>query len=666
MIRSAAIGTRRRLAYFIAAAALPLALTCEAPLQAEEQAATKAAPQAAQLPDHMAFAKIPFVDDVEISPDGTRIAGLFGIGGRQVIGLYSLVDPNEKKVLVGLPDDTQADWVRWVNDDNILVGVSALQPVIDGERWYITRLISVNRNTSKITRLLWDSQGQNASDVLWVATDGSPQILVAAQLSIFTNELFWPIVWRVDVEKGSKKRELSGQEGVMNWDADSTGRIRAGTGYRDENRTFRLLYRGEKEGGFRTADRADTRKGEGLLNPFMFLPEGDQAMAIHTDDGGREGIYKIDMRSLSDVEAVFSAPTGSEILSVMVSDDRSSLLGVRTSSTETPVRWFDPTIADVQSALDQSVPGRKVNIISFSRNRQRMLVNISRPDNPGALYFFDINDNRLQRIAFYNDAIGNRTLSPVRAVRYKARDGLEIEAILTVPKGRAEKNLPIIMMPHGGPWAHDTLTYDYWAQFLASQGYVVMQPNFRGSTGYGAEFTAAGEGQMGLAMQDDITDGLKWAVEQGIADPKRACIVGASYGGYAAMWGIIKDPDLYRCAISIAGVASLRREVSDFGDSLRGGLYKDQWKRMTPDFPAVSPINGIDRIKAPLMLIHGRRDVTVDVVQSRRMNARMETAGKAVEYVELPEADHYFTKQADREVLLSSMATFLAKNNPAD
>ncbi len=170
---------------------------------------------------------------------------------------------------------------------------------------------------------------------------------------------------------------------------------------------------------------------------------------------------------------------------------------------------------------------------------------------------------------------------------------------------------------------------------------------------------------MGLAMQDDISDGLAWAVREGIADPARACIVGASYGGYAAMRGVIKDPDLYRCAISISGVANLRREVNDFGGYFFKGKYADDWKKMTPDFAAVSPINGIAQIKVPLLLIHGRRDVTVDVAQSDSMAAKMRAAGKAVEYLPLPKADHYFTRQPDRLMMLNAIGDFLAKNNPA-
>ncbi len=295
-----------------------------------------------------------------------------------------------------------------------------------------------------------------------------------------------------------------------------------------------------------------------------------------------------------------------------------------------------------------------------------MLVRIDGADQPGALYYYNREIGTLQRIALINEKIGNGKLSPVKFIQYKARDGLEIEAVLTLPARSSGKNLPFIVMPHGGPWAQDSLTYYYWAQFLANRGYAVLQPNFRGSTGYGREFLKKGEGQLGYAMQDDVTDGVKWAVAQGIADQKRTCIVGASYGGYTAMWGIAKDPGLYRCAISIAGVASLRREVNDFGNAFHAGLFRDQWKKMTPDFAAVSPLNSVAKITAPLLLIHGKKDVTVQHVHSAKMYAAMQNAGKQVEFVSVPLADHYFTRQADRLTLLAAMEAFLIKYNPAD
>ncbi len=625
---------------------------------------TQAAP--ATIPSVEAFAQLPFVERAAISPDGSRMAGMFASDGQQIIAIYNMLNNGERMTKAVLPDGMQVNWLRWVNDDNIIVGVRALIPVDGGERWYVSRTFAINRQSGEIKRLLWDRLGQNAADLLWIANDGSPEVLIAAQNSAYLGDEFWPTVWRVNVETGSKRIAQRPRSSVMNWSTDGLGNVRAGVRYDDRSRSSTLFYRGEDLSNYRVIDRANGRQREELFNPVLFVPGTNHALTIHDDDAGVSGIYEVDLLTLDDVRLVHAAPSGSEFDRIVVSKDESTLLGAGTTAAGSGMHWFDPALAALQTQFDQSVgAGRNARIISLSRDQKRMLVIVDRPNSPGALYFYDVLDGRLQRLASINEALGQRVLSPVRMIRYTARDGTEIEAVLTLPQGRDPRGLPLVMMPHGGPWGQDSLGYDYWAQFIASRGYAVLQPNFRGSTGYGEAFLRKGEGQMGLAMQDDITDGLRWAVTEGIADPARACIVGASYGGYAAMWGIAKDPGLYRCAISISGVANIRGTVNDFGDGLYGGAARDSWGRMTPDFAAVSPINAVARITAPLLLVHGRRDITVDHDQSSQMASRMREAGKAVEFVSLPLADHYFTRQEDRVRLLSEIERFLAAHNPA-
>ena len=632
--------------------------------KAETPAEPAAAVAAAVPPTVEAFASLPFVERAELSPDGKYIAGIFGMRGEQNIAILPLANDATDPVVLTLPEETQPGRVRWVNNDNIIVSITGLLPV-ESSRWYISRLLAVNRPSGKFTRLLWDLKGQNGADVLWVPNDGSNHILVAAQGSIYSNTPeFWPTIYRVDVTNGRSRNEVIGRSGVLDWGADNLGQVRIGIGYDDSSLTSRLIYRPSDEGQFKQVDKVSHKRDDVLTVPFLFLPGGDNALVMRDNDNGRASIFEVDLATQQTVKTIFEPKVG-EVDGVVTSDD-GKLLGAYTTDKNTPVVWFDPVLDNVQANLNKTIPNSRVNIESMNADRTKMLVRIDSAESPGTLYFFDTNVGVLQKVALVNEKLGSKKLSPVKLVQYQARDGLEIEAVLTTPKGRAAKNLPFIVMPHGGPWGHDGLDYDYWAQFLASRGYVVLQPNFRGSTGYGTEFIEKGKGQMGFAMQDDITDGVKWAVDQGIADAKRVCIVGASYGGYAAMWGIAKDPDLYRCAISISGVAALRREVNDFGNSIRGNLYKQQWQEMTPDFNAVSPINAIAKIKTPLMLIHGKRDVTVDHVQSVKMHNAMTKADKVVEFVSLPLADHYFTRQADRVTLLAAMEGFLAKHNPAD
>ena len=643
---------------------LAICALVQAAVPAAAQApATTASTPAPPLPT-AAFAQLPFAENTELSPDGTHMAGLFAVRGEQRIGILPVLGDQSKSVIIAVPDQTEIDWLTWVNDDHLLVGLRALMAV-EADNWYVTRIIAIDRTSGKITRLLWDLKGQNASDVVWLPKDGSSEILVAGQDSIYDNADFWPAVYRIDVKTGRKKTELRSRTGVMEWGADHLGRVRYGIGYRDDTTRATLLYRGAGEGAFRSIERASLRDDERLTVPILFVDGTDNGLVYKDRDDGKTAIAEVNLATGAEVRTVV-APDAGDISGAIRAPDGSKLLGVHVADDLKPVRWLDPAMAAHQDTLDATARAARVRIDSYSRDLTKMLVRISTPDNPGLLYYYDSTTGDMSRLAAMNEQIGAKRLSRAKLVRYKARDGLEIEGVLTMPRGRAATNLPFIVLPHGGPWGQDELTYDYWAQFLAERGYAVLQPNFRGSTGYGAEFEKAGEGQLGFAMQDDVTDGVRWAVTEKIADPKRVCIVGASYGGYAAMWGIAKDPDQYRCAISIAGVANLRREVNDFGGTLRANLYRTQWKRMTPDFAAVSPINAIDRIKTPLLLIHGKKDVTVDHSQSARMYAAMTKAGKTVDFVSLPLADHYFTREADRLLLLQSIESFLAKYNPAD
>lgn len=610
-----------------------------------------------------AFAQLPFAEKLDLSPDGSHIAGLLAVHGEQRIAIMPIIGDASTAVMIGVPDLTEVADVQWVGNDNIIVRLYGLLPV-RGDRWYISRLIAINRHSGKVTPLLSDMKGQNAADVLWVPSDGRTEILVAAQNSIYEGDHFWPTVYRVDVVTGRKRSEESGRPKILDWGVDHLGRVRFGVGYSDFTTQSTLLYRPNGGGSFRAIASATLIAEERLIVPFLFAPDSDRGHVIKVIEGGRQAVVEVDIATGKDVRTIYAAEDA-DVEGAVLSADRSTLLGVWTSDREQPMRWIDPIMARHQKWLDAASPRSIARIDSQSADLSKMLVRFETPDNPGLLFYYDADSGNLARLAAMNSAIGGKRLSTAKLVQYKARDGLEIEGVLTMPRGRGATNLPFIVMPHGGPWAHDALGYDYWAQFLAERGYAVLQPNFRGSTGYGAAFEAAGQGQLGFAMQDDVTDGVRWAVEQRIADPARVCIVGGSYGGYAAMWGIAKDPDLYRCAISINGVANLRREVNDFGGTRRR-LFRGRWQKMTPDFAAVSPINAVARIKAPLLLIHGKKDVTVDHVQSTRMHAAMTKAGKAVEFLSVPLADHYFTREADRMTLLTAIENFLAKHNPAD
>jgi dipeptidyl aminopeptidase/acylaminoacyl peptidase len=262
----------------------------------------------------------------------------------------------------------------------------------------------------------------------------------------------------------------------------------------------------------------------------------------------------------------------------------------------------------------------------------------------------------------------------VRRVSYQAADGLTIPGFLTLPRGAVEKNLPLIVMPHGGPAVADTLDFDWWAQALAAQGYAVLQPNYRGSQ-LSERFVAAGFGEWGRKMQTDLSDGVRYLAHEGIIDPKRVCIVGGSYGGYAALAGATLDGSVYRCAVSVAGISDLRRFLK-WTDSNAGhddNLSQRYWDRFMgvsspndPSLNAISPIEHVNSVSGPVLLIHGRDDTVVPYEQSDLMADALRHAGKSVELVTLKHEDHWLSRSATRQQMLDASVAFLQKNNPAD
>ncbi|WP_227711101.1 alpha/beta hydrolase family protein [Novosphingobium ovatum] len=634
-----------------------------AALLAQTPAPAPAAPAPAAPPPVEAFAQLPFVAHIAMSPDGQRMAGIFNLDGKASMCMISIAATAEPPRCLPVDAKGVVHWIQWVNNDNIVVRVGVQIPV--GERlWYVERLFAVNRKTAAVQRLLWDHGGQHGADLLWVANDGSPDIVMATQSSVYSDEIgFFPAAHRVNVETGAHKVVRASQVDVFDWVADGSGQVRAGYALDDRTGTARVFYRSET-GGLRVIDRANVRARESVEMPVAFIPGGEGAVVIRNATDKPARLVQVDMATQKDTATLYTAPEGSRIAAVQTGRD-GAVLGVRLEGAQAGLRWLDPTLAEAQALFAKVLGDRRATILSHSDDRKKMLVRVDRADSPGALYYYDSGEGVLRRVAWFNEQLQNRRLADVSLARYKARDGLEIEAVLTRPQGTEGKRLPVVVMPHGGPWAHDSNNYDYWAQYVASLGYLVIQPNFRGSTGYGEAFERKGEGQLGLAMQDDLNDALNWAVAQGMADGKRACLVGASYGGYASLWGVVRDPGVWRCAVAVAPVTSLRRDVNDMADgNYQANQSRIAWERMTPDFGAVSPANGVARITAPVLFIHGRHDTTVMPNQSDMMVGRMRGAGKQVDYVQLPEADHYFARQADRLSLLQATGAFLQKHNP--
>ncbi|MXP32668.1 prolyl oligopeptidase family serine peptidase [Erythrobacter jejuensis] len=309
-----------------------------------------------------------------------------------------------------------------------------------------------------------------------------------------------------------------------------------------------------------------------------------------------------------------------------------------------------------------------VSLADYTPDLSTIIVRTSGNYDSGSWYRVDTATGNRMIMGLERPAIQGQAIGKISTFEYTAADGLDIEAILTLPPGRAAENLPVVILPHGGPTAHDEPVFDWWAQAFASRGYAVLQPNFRGSTNRGESFRAAGDGEWGRKMQTDLSDGLAALAEAGIADASRACIVGASYGGYAALAGVTVQNGVYRCAVSVNGVTDLEtmfgEELSGRRDIFMNGV--EQLLGEDADLDALSPRQMAGRADAPVLLIHGRDDTRVPYAQSVLMEDALEDAGKDVTLVSLDGEDHFLSSADTRKRTLIESVRFVERHNPAD
>lgn len=350
--------------------------------------------------------------------------------------------------------------------------------------------------------------------------------------------------------------------------------------------------------------------------------------------------------------------------------DRGRPVGVFYNDDKPGAAWFDADLARIQNAVDGALPDT-FNDINWSLARDKVVIRSQSDVAPASFYLLDIKTGKINWLADSAPWIKPEQMAPMRAVRYKARDGLEIPAYLTVPKNSAGKKLPMVVYVHGGPWVDgDSWTFDPDVQFLVSRGYAVLQPNYRGTTRYGWKHFAASMKQWGLSMQDDITDGVEWAVKEGVADPKRVCIYGASYGGYATMMGLAKTPDLYRCGVNWLGVTDILTKLSvSWSDSAYSDFMQFNAKDWVGDADrdreqliATSPVEQAGKIKAPVLMAYATSDYRVPLIHGEKMKSALEKHGKPFKWMLFEDEGHGFRDPKNVKRFYEAVEVFLAEH----
>lgn len=410
-------------------------------------------------------------------------------------------------------------------------------------------------------------------------------------------------------------------------------------------------------------------KGADALSRVNFLGFSRDGSGVfyQTYDAARERY----VTRLADADGTISAPPWGEIRVAdhMIDPISGVVLGVR--GTDSEYRLGDNTQqARLQKVFDSfgSLASKSVEVANFTPDLSTLMVRTSGNYDSGTWFRVDAASGQRAIVGLERPAIQGQAIGQVSRFEYTATDGLEMDGVLTLPPGRDPTNLPVVLLPHGGPAAYDKVGFDWWAQGFASRGYAVFQPNFRGSTGRGAAFENAGAGEWGRKMQTDLSDGLMALAEAGIVDPGRACIAGASYGGYASLAGVTMQQGLYRCAISVNGVSDLERQLAFMTPSSTGVLARIMRSRLgkRTDLDTISPTQYARQTDAPVLLIHGLDDQVVPYGQSILMRDALRRADKPVTLISLEGEDHYLSQAETRKRMLKASVDFVMQHNPPD
>ncbi|HEY3700418.1 MAG TPA: S9 family peptidase [Spongiibacteraceae bacterium] len=622
-----------------------------------------------------AYGGLPAVELMRLSPSGKSYAFIALVGDQRKLGV---IGDGGKVIYARNLGDVKARDIEWVGEDRLLLKMSATfdHPLDLKQAHELFSILNIDLNTSKASSIFENNKkianvvfgeaatmqidehpfmyfiglaygwSKGASENRGYFFDGDHRNLYRVNLD--TNE----IDMQVRGGEGPKYDWLIGNDGkvIVRSEYDVLSGI--WRLYAGETRAKLLLERSSK---FRDIDLV----GLGRTPNTVWIADSTSGTTITEEiavaDGASEKIFD-----------------GISALSYLTDPDSRLAIGI-TTRREPNAKFFDPKLQARLKGTRKAFSGLQMELVSFSRNLDRLIVKTDGGDDSGTYWLVDIGSGAANPIGKAYPEIRKADVGPTQWVSYKAADGLDIQAVLTLPPGHKAESLPLIVLPHGGPiGVEDVVGFDWWAQAFASVGYAVLQPNYRGSAGDSQDFLLAGYGQWGRKMQTDLSDGVTALASQGIINPKRVCIVGASYGGYAALAGVTLQHDIYRCAVSVAGPADLstffRWQIE------RHGLESDAtryWRAVTgadkegnSAMRAISPVQFAEQASSPILLIHGKDDTIVPLAQSEQMESALRSAHKSVELITMDGEDHWLSRDETRKTMLKASVAFVKEYNP--
>ena len=629
------------------------------------------------------YGKLPAVEEMKVSPDGDLIAYVATVGDERQVRIGKVGGPPTLSFGVG---KAKPRYLEWLGDGHVLVAVSQAaaadpsyirQSVIE-----LTQSSIINVTTGRSVAVFQGEAhifpatfgfygygevgGKGYAYFAGRSLEGSGSMVSDFHFATGSLNSGYINLYQVDLETGHAQK-IAGGSNIYetDWIVTQDGAPASHAEYETKTGEWRLF-----------ADPDDTKLITKTVDPTgkynllglgrtvdtslveMPAANGDWRFMEYANKAGDPG-----------VELFADFPVGARIR-----DPRTHVLVGAISTDHDAVKLFDPKLQARFDAVRRAFKGEQVAFESYSDDFKQIVVLTTGPGDSGTYFLIDLVSGKASAIGWNYPTILQADVAEVREVTYKAADGTELEGVLTLPPGKPEKNLPLVVMPHGGPAERDYVGFDWWAQAFASRGYAVFQPNFRGSNGFGRAFLEAGYGQWGRKMETDISEGVAELAKQGLIDPKRACIVGASYGGYAALAGITIQQSLYRCAVAVGGVSNLNDllkwtdvEDGDQSESLRYVELELGAKSIgDPAMVDISPQRQAAKADAPVLLMFGHDDTVVNPQQSRGMADALKAAGKPVEMVELPNEDHWLSRSTTRIAVVKASFEFVMKNNPPD
>jgi dipeptidyl aminopeptidase/acylaminoacyl peptidase len=635
--------------------------------------------QAIAAPPLEAYGQLPAVEMMQISPSGNRYAFIALIGEMRRL---CVVNERGEAIFASALGTVKARDIEWVGDDRLLLTMTTTfdRPLDFTQAFELASVINVDLKTSK-TSSIFERTKKIANVVLGragtVQLEGHPYLYFTGMAYGFNRgdisngnggysfDGDHRNLYRVNLDTNEISMQARGGDGPKyHWLVGNDGKVIAHSEYDQQTGIWRL-YAGENHVKL-LLERSSAFQDIELISlgrtpDSVWIADGSSGNATTEEISITDG--KIEM--ISDTIAPES---------YLTDIDSRLAIGV-TMLSEPRAILFDPKFQARIAGTRKAFPNLEMQLTSFSRNFDRMIVKTDAGDDSGTYWLVDIKSGAANPIGRAYPAIRDADIGPTQVITYKAADGLQIDAVLTLPPGRKAENLPLIMLPHGGPiGVQDMLRFDWWAQAFSSNGYAVLQPNYRGSAGSSKEFLLAGYGEWGRKMQTDLSDGIAALAAQGIINPKRVCIVGASYGGYAALAGVTLQHDIYRCAVSVAGPADL---TAFFQWQVKGhGYVSDStryWRAVTgadkegyASLQTISPTNFASKASSPILLIHGKDDTVVPIAQSEAMESALRSAKKPVEFIRMEGEDHWLSRDDTRKAMLKASVVFVKQHNPPD